>query len=163
MWNPHLSCCCCWRQKLAELQFLCKPERQAGQDPVYYRISNSTHIAKVPMRRHLSHSETKNELSSYLAEKFLDHAKSTRFCGLGLPVSCNTSKCEPPSEWSRRSRHQDVTTCSGRNCQRCEGAVYPSSRHRWICSTSKTLSGAVLRHPLSLVQVISIVWLALVQ
>ena len=54
-----------------------KPDRQAGQDSVYYRISNSTHIAKVPMRRLLSHSKTKNVLSSYLAEKFLDHAMKT--------------------------------------------------------------------------------------
>ena len=52
-------------------------KRQAGQDHVYYRISNSTHIVKVPMRKLLSHSKTKKELSSYLAEEFLDHAVKT--------------------------------------------------------------------------------------
>ena len=64
---------------LAELQSIGKPDRQAGQDPVYYGISNSKHISKVPMssRRLRSHSKTKNELSGYLAEKFLDHAMKT--------------------------------------------------------------------------------------
>ena len=52
-------------------------KRQAGQDPVYYRISNSTHTVNVPMRKLLSHSKTKKELSSYLAEEFLDHAMKT--------------------------------------------------------------------------------------
>ena len=55
--------------------------RQAGQDPVYYRISNSTQITKVPMRGSLSHSKTKNEQPSYLAETyFLDHAMKTDLC-----------------------------------------------------------------------------------
>ncbi|KAK3750704.1 hypothetical protein QZH41_005744 [Actinostola sp. cb2023] len=83
---------------MAELQSLDKPEpdaikdylqlaehfsstrvkRQAGQDPVHYRITNSTHIAKVRMRRLLSHTKTKNELTSYLAEKFIGHAEKTK-------------------------------------------------------------------------------------
>ena len=63
---------------MAELQSLGKPDRQAGQDPVHYRISNSKHIAKIPLvRRLLSHSKTKNELSSYPADKFVDHAMKT--------------------------------------------------------------------------------------
>ncbi|KAK3729253.1 hypothetical protein QZH41_000226 [Actinostola sp. cb2023] len=53
-------------------------KRKAGQDPVYYRITNSTHIAKVRMRRLLSHTKTKNELTSYLAEKFIEHAEKTK-------------------------------------------------------------------------------------
>ena len=51
--------------------------RQVGQDPVYYRIINSTHIAQEPVKRLLSLKKNKNELSSYLAEKFLDRAMKT--------------------------------------------------------------------------------------
>ena len=40
--------------------------RQGGQDPVYYRISDSTHIAKVPLKRLLSHTKTKIELPPIL-------------------------------------------------------------------------------------------------
>ena len=62
--------------------------RQVGQDPVYYRISNSTHIAQEPVKRLLSHRKNKNGLSSYLAEKFLDHAMKTNlrvFVAWGCP------------------------------------------------------------------------------
>ena len=51
--------------------------RQVGQDPIYYRITNSTHIAQEPVKRLLSHRKNKNGLSSHLAEKFLDHAMKT--------------------------------------------------------------------------------------
>ena len=50
---------------------------QVNRHPVYYRISNSTHTAKVPMRRLLSHSKTKNQISSYLAEMFVNHTMKT--------------------------------------------------------------------------------------
>ena len=36
---------------------------------MYYRISDSTHIAKVPLKRLLSHTKTKIELAAYLAQK----------------------------------------------------------------------------------------------
>ena len=49
-------------------------KRQGGQDPVYYRITGSTHIAKVPLKRLLSHTRTKMELTVYLAEKAIQHA-----------------------------------------------------------------------------------------
>ena len=51
--------------------------RQVGQDRIYYRITNSTHIDQEPVKRLLSHRKNKNGLSSYLAEKFLDHAMKT--------------------------------------------------------------------------------------
>ena len=51
---------------------------QAGKDQVYYRINNSTNIAKVRMRRLMTHTKTKNELTSYLAETFVDHAGKTK-------------------------------------------------------------------------------------
>ena len=50
---------------------------QGGQDPVYYRITDSTHIGKVPMKKLLSHNKTKMQLTEYLARKALaiDHAE----------------------------------------------------------------------------------------
>ena len=41
--------------------------RQGGQDPAC--ISDSTHIAKVPLKRLLSHTKTTIELAAYLAQK----------------------------------------------------------------------------------------------
>ena len=42
---------------------------------MYYRITDSTHIGKVPMKKLLSHNKTKMELTEYLARKALDHAE----------------------------------------------------------------------------------------
>ena len=56
-----------------------REKRQAGLDPIYYRITDSTLITKVPMKRLLSHPKTKMELTIYLAGKTLEHAQqSTR-------------------------------------------------------------------------------------
>ena len=40
---------------------------------MYYRITDSTHIGKVPMKKLLSPNKTKMELTEYLARKALDH------------------------------------------------------------------------------------------
>ena len=48
--------------------------RQGIQDPVYYKISDTTQIARVPMKRLLSHTKIKMELTGYLAEKTIQHA-----------------------------------------------------------------------------------------
>jgi len=37
--------------------------RQGSQDPVYYKITDTTQIARVPMKRLLSHTRTKMELT----------------------------------------------------------------------------------------------------
>ena len=54
---------------LLSLKSATRIRRQGGQDPVYYRISDSTHIAKVPLKRLLSHTKTTIELAAYLAQK----------------------------------------------------------------------------------------------
>ena len=41
---------------------------------MFYRITNSTHIAKVPMKRLLSDTRTKMDLTVYLAEKDICNA-----------------------------------------------------------------------------------------
>ena len=41
-------------QKSATLKTATRVSRQGGQDPMYYKISDTTHIANVPMKRLLS-------------------------------------------------------------------------------------------------------------
>lgn len=50
-------------------------KRQGEQDQVYYRITSSTQIAKITMKKLLSHVKTKKELTKYLAEKTIEHAQ----------------------------------------------------------------------------------------
>jgi len=71
--------------------------RQGFQDPVYYRITDSTHIGKLQMKRLLSHNNTKMELTEYLARKTLEHAETK---GKRLVVAWG-SECE--------ATHKDVT------------------------------------------------------
>lgn len=48
-----------------------RKKRLGNHDPVCYRVTSTTHIAKVPMKKLLSHAKTKSELTEYLAVK--DH------------------------------------------------------------------------------------------
>ncbi|KAJ7394880.1 hypothetical protein OS493_000715 [Desmophyllum pertusum] len=50
-----------------------REKRQGGQAPIYYRITDSTNITKVTMKKLLSHSKTKMELTTYLADKAIEH------------------------------------------------------------------------------------------
>jgi len=49
--------------------------RQGDQHPVYYRITDSTHIAKVTMKRLLSHERTKMELTEYISAKVIQRSE----------------------------------------------------------------------------------------
>ena len=48
--------------------------RQGSQAPVYYHITDTTHIAKVPKRKLLSHTKTKMELTISLGQKIKEYA-----------------------------------------------------------------------------------------
>ena len=48
--------------------------RQGSQAPVYYHITDTTQIAKVPKRRLLSHTKTKMELTISLGQKMKEYA-----------------------------------------------------------------------------------------
>ena len=50
-------------------------KRQGGQQPVYYRITASTHIAKVPIKKLLLHNKTKMELTDFLAQKIIQYGE----------------------------------------------------------------------------------------
>ena len=51
--------------------------RQGDQDPLYYRITDSTHIGIVQMKRLMCHNKTKMELTEYLAKKALERAEAS--------------------------------------------------------------------------------------
>ena len=50
-----------------------REKRQGGQAPIYYRITHSTNISRVSMKKLLSHTKTKMELTTYLADKAFKH------------------------------------------------------------------------------------------
>ena len=47
---------------------------QGSKAPVYYHITDTTHIAKVPVKRLLSHTKTKMELAICLGKKIKEYA-----------------------------------------------------------------------------------------
>ena len=49
--------------------------RQSDQQSVYYRVTDSTHIAKGTMKRLLSHERTKMELTEYLSAKMIQRSE----------------------------------------------------------------------------------------
>ena len=50
-------------------------QRQGNEQLICYHITDSTNIGKVPLKRLLAHTDTKKELTSYLAEKMLTKGK----------------------------------------------------------------------------------------
>ena len=58
----------------SSLKSATRVKRQGGHAPIYYRITDSTHIAKVPMKKLLAHSKTKGELTTFLAKNVKDNA-----------------------------------------------------------------------------------------
>lgn len=57
------------------LQSANRVRRQGDQHPVYYRITDSTHISKVTMKRLLSNEKAYMELTEYLSAKFIQKSK----------------------------------------------------------------------------------------
>ena len=55
-----------------------RTKRQGSEDPVYYRISDCTHIAKVPLKKLLSRTKTKAELTAFLAKKVKERSQALR-------------------------------------------------------------------------------------
>ena len=52
--------------------------RQGGIPQVFYLITDTTNIVKLLMKKRLSHTQTKKELSVYFAQKLLEAAKKTK-------------------------------------------------------------------------------------
>ena len=57
------------------LKSVTRVRRQGNQHPVYNRVTDSTHITKVPMKRLLSHERTKMELTEYLSAKVIQRSE----------------------------------------------------------------------------------------
>ena len=55
-----------------------RKKRQRDQDPIYYRITDSTDISKASMKKLLSHTKTKHELTIYLANKAIEQIRRQR-------------------------------------------------------------------------------------
>ena len=58
----------------SSLKSATRVKRQGGHAPIYHRITDSTHIAKVPMKKLLAHSKTKGKLTMFLAKNVMDNA-----------------------------------------------------------------------------------------
>jgi hypothetical protein len=60
---------------LSSLKEATRLKRQGNPASVYYHITPSTHIAKVTMKKLLSHINTKKELTEYFAQKIIESAQ----------------------------------------------------------------------------------------
>ena len=60
------------------LKVATRVRRQECHAPVYYHITDTTHIANVPMKRLLLHTKTKMELTIYLGQKIKEYADCSR-------------------------------------------------------------------------------------
>ncbi|KAL9960825.1 hypothetical protein ACROYT_G034330 [Oculina patagonica] len=67
-----------------------KTRRQGSKDPVYYRITDSTHIGKVLLKKLRSHTKTKAELTAFLAKKVKERGEAV---GRQIVVAWGT-ECE---------------------------------------------------------------------
>ena len=48
-----------------------RTKRQAGQVPIMYHITDETRMKKIPMKRLLSHDQTKAQLTNYFSKKLI--------------------------------------------------------------------------------------------
>jgi len=62
---------------LSSLKFDTRSRRQGSQEPIHYHITDSTHIAKVTLKKLLSHTKTKAELTAFLAQKVMERGEAT--------------------------------------------------------------------------------------
>lgn len=83
-------------------------QRQGTTDPVYYRITDMTQIAKVNMKRLLSHTNTKMDLTVYLAQKSMEYAEQN---GRRFVVSW-ACQCEATHQGTEhlQSNHEEADT-----------------------------------------------------
>ena len=131
----------------ASLKCATRVIRQGVQEPIYYHIMDSIHTERILLKKLLSHPNTKLELTKYLSEKLLMHAKQLRHrisdSYLGTLLRRNPERYELHQQQSRRSRHKDCSPCHKRWCCR---AMYSLTRHRCFCSGNKTLFPIFPRH-----------------
>ena len=81
---------------------------------MYYRITDSMHISKVPLKKPLSYTNTKVELTIFLAKTTKQRAEAIGEMIVGpLGTECKaTHKDETTLDLSRRNRYKDDNSCS---------------------------------------------------
>ena len=62
---------------LSLLKSATRSKRQGTPEPIYYHVMDSTHIAKVTLKKLLSHTKTKAELTAFLAQKVMERGEAT--------------------------------------------------------------------------------------
>ena len=120
-----------------------RTRRQVSGDPVYYRITDSTHIIKVQLKNLQSHKNTKTELTAFLAKIAEQRAKAIEGkIVMEWETECNVSHkyMRHLPEWSRRSKYRDDTLCSWCYCWRCYALVRPFTGNRCPCSGNQKIS-----------------------
>lgn len=100
-----------------------RTKKQKSQNPVYYRITASTHIAKVPMKRLQSHTKTKMELAHYIAQKTI---KCGRRNGRRVVVAWNSECIGIIEDCSYILSNQEEADANYFTCRRCY-----SQRYHW--------------------------------
>ena len=59
------------------LSLLLGASNKALKKPIYYHITGSTHIAKLTLKKLISHTKTKTELTAFLAQKVMERGEAT--------------------------------------------------------------------------------------
>ena len=62
---------------LSSLKSATRSKRQGTQEHIYYHITDSTHIAKGTLKTFISHTKTKAELTTFLAQKVMERGEAT--------------------------------------------------------------------------------------
>ena len=88
------------------LKSAARVRRQGDQHPVYYRVADPTHTAKVPTKRLFSHKRTRMDLTEYLSAKVIQRSECM---GKNVVVAwgCYCQGTHFDEKQPRRGRHQD--------------------------------------------------------
>ena len=123
--------------------------RQGGQDPIYYKITDTTHIAKVPMKRFLSYVNTKMEVTQYIARKTLERGHQSE---KDVAVDGATNVKQPTKMWhTKMLLHAiDATTSEATSIDIIspDTDVYVFSLRRFpeLCENTFYVTGRGQRH-----------------
>ena len=129
---------------LSSLKSATQVKRQGGHAPIYYRITDSTHIDKVPMKKLLPHSKTKGELTTFLAKNVKDNANERQ-----VVVAWGT-ECEATHRDVRHLRSTQVTSVVGNSQMTAQEVEWNSwfvgcTNQRQTSKLSKPSDGPSLR------------------
>ena len=83
--------------------------------PVYYKITDGTHIRKTPMKKLLAHVKTKAELTEYLASKTLEKGRQSGKCVvMAWSCRCEATHMDASHLASNHEQIQVIASCCGR-------------------------------------------------